>query len=166
MAKNNQTHTISFVVANKPGVLSRIAVIFARRGFNIDALSVSPAFNPKYSRMTITAQGDLGTLEQIIKQSNKLIDALHVSEHTQDNSVHRELALIKIKFTKTDRPIIDKLCKKYNARIIDEANNILIIRQIGITEDLNELEKSLKKYGIREMVRSGKLVMAKGESET
>jgi acetolactate synthase-1/3 small subunit len=166
MTEKNQIHTISFIVANKPGVLSRIAVIFARRGFNIDALSVSPAFNQKYSRMTITAQGDLGTLEQIIKQSDKLIDVLHVSEHTQDNSDHSELALIKIKFTKANRPIIDKLCKKYNAKPIDETNNFLIVRQIGITEDLNELEKSLKKYGIMEMVRSGKLVMATGESET
>ena len=94
-AKNNQrndVHTISLFVANKPGVLVRCAQVFARRGFNIDALVVSPSANPKYSRMTITLSGDPATLDQIIKQTAKLVDVIHCSEHTRKD-VRRKLKI-------------------------------------------------------------------------
>lgn len=160
------THTISFTVANKPGVLVRIALVFARRGYNIDSLVVSPAYDPRFSRMTLTAQGDPETLEQIIKQAKKLIDVIHVSEHTGIDSVHTELALVKIRLNATNRPIVTKLMKRFTARIIDDTDNILIIEQTGTTEELDEFEALLKKYGLLEMVRTGKVVMAKGHSET
>ncbi|MBZ0166059.1 MAG: acetolactate synthase small subunit, partial [Candidatus Omnitrophica bacterium] len=86
MEKKNNIHTISLLVANKPGVLIRCAQIFARRGFNVDSLVVSPAVNPKFSRMTITAQGDPATLEQIIKQTAKLIDVVHAEEHREEET--------------------------------------------------------------------------------
>jgi len=166
MSNKSSIHTISFVVANKPGVLSRIAIVFARRGYNIDALSVSPAFNPRYSSMTITAKGDPGTLDQIIKQTDKLVDVLHVSEHFEDNAVHREVSLVKVKYTSTTKPIIQKLVKKFGATIIEQSPKTLIIEQTGITDQLDEFESNLKRYGVVEMVRSGKLVMAKGQIET
>jgi len=159
-------HTISMLVANKPGVLVRIALVFARRGWNIDSLVVSPSFNPKFSRMTITAQGDSETLEQIIKQVNKLIDVVHASEHNATDAVHSELAFVKIKSTAATKPGITKLAKKYKAHIVDETGNILIIEQTGSTEQLNEFEAALKKYHLIEMVRTGKLVMARGHDET
>ena len=95
--KRKDIHTVSMLVANKPGVLVRCAQVFARRGFNIDALVVSASVNPKFSRMTITAQGDPGTLDQIIKQTSKLIDVIHCGEHTRTDSIDREYALIKVK---------------------------------------------------------------------
>ncbi len=159
-------HTVSLLVANKPGVLVRIALVFARRGYNIDALVVSPTFDPRFSRMTITAQGDGSTLDQIIKQTAKLVDVLHSGEHNEDDAIHRELALVKIKNIPANRRFITQLLKRYKATVVNEDDKILIIEQSGTTKDLDELEKNIKKYGVIEMVRSGKLVMTKGREET
>lgn len=169
MQNQNQrkdSHTISMLVANKPGVLVRCAQVFARRGFNIDALVVSPSVNPKYSRMTVTAQGDRGTLDQIIKQTSKLIDVIHCGEHTRTDAIDREYALVKVKsHSPSQKTAIRKLIKN-RAHIIDESNGAIIIGQIGTTEELDTLEEQLKKFEIIEMVRSGKLVMAKGKEST
>lgn len=164
--KRPDIHTISFLVANKPGVLVRIAQTFARRGFNIDSLVVSPAVNPDYSRMTITAQGDPGTLEQIIKQANKLIDVVHADEHREEDSVHTELALLKVKYTAANKPVISRLIKKFHTRVLDDSEDTLVIEQVGTTEALDELEDALKKYKILEMVRTGKVAMVRGHEET
>ncbi|MBP9854666.1 MAG: acetolactate synthase small subunit [Candidatus Omnitrophica bacterium] len=166
MDKKNNIHTISLLVSNKPGVLIRCAQVFARRGFNIDSLVVSTTINPKYSRMTITAQGDPETLDQIIKQSAKLIDVLHAGEHDEASTVTREYALIKIKSTPNTLPAIKKLAAKYKAKIVDQTSKLLIIEQAGPTSILNEFEEHMKKFTIVEMVRSGKLVMAKGQEAT
>ncbi|HOY09530.1 MAG TPA: acetolactate synthase small subunit [Candidatus Omnitrophota bacterium] len=165
-SERRNIHTISMTVANKPGVLVRIAHVFARRGYNIDSLVVSPAYNPRYSRMTITAQGDPETLDQIIKQAQKLIDVIHANEHTGQDSTHTELAMIKIKVSSANRLIVLKLMKKYRTRVIDDSDNTLIVEQTGTTAELDEFEALMKKYGILEMVRTGKIVMALGHSET
>ncbi len=163
--KNPNVHTISMLVANKPGVLVRCAQVFARRGFNIDALVVSASVNPKYSRMTITATGDPQTLEQIIKQTAKLIDVIHVSEHTGVDSIDREFALFKLNVPPAKRAATLKLIKG-RAHVIDEKQGSLIVGKTGTTDDLDQFEEELKKFGIIEMVRSGKLVMAKGKEST
>ena len=165
LSKRNNIHTISLFVANKPGVLVRCAQVFARRGFNIDALVVSPSANPKFSRMTITASGDRGTLEQIIKQTTKLIDVIHCSEHTGKEAIDREYAMVKIKCTQANRDRIIKLIKS-RAHILDESDGAIIVGQTGTTDELDELEQQLKQFGIIELVRSGKLVMAKGQEPT
>jgi len=159
-------HTISLMVANKPGVLIRCAQVFARRGFNIDSLVVSPAVNPKFSRMTITALGDPATLEQIIKQSAKLIDVIHAEEHDESNTITREFALLKVKVSASTKMTIKNIARKYKARIVDQSDKRFIIEQAGTTTQLDEFEDKMKKYGILEMVRSGKLVIAKGLEET
>ena len=158
-------HTISFLVANKPGVLVRVALVFARRGYNIDSLVVSPSVNPKYSRMTITASGDPQTLEQIIKQSAKLVDVIHVSEHTGIDSITREFALFKVKCPASKKAAIKKAIKT-KAHIVDDHEGALIIGKTGTTEELDCFEMDIKKFGIIEMVRSGKLVMAIGKEPT
>ena len=165
MPKPN-THTISVLVANKPGVLVRIALVFARRAYNIDSLVVSPTVNPKFSRMTITAIGDPGTVEQIIKQTSKLIDVLHVGEQTSLDAVHRELALFKVKTTSANKANIKKLAQKYCAQVIDENSKAIILQHVGTTTDVEEFEAALQREGLAELVRSGKLVMAKGLEET
>jgi acetolactate synthase-1/3 small subunit len=164
--KKDPTHTISILVANKPGVLVRVALVFARRGYNIDSLVVSPSFNPKFSRMTITAKGNLETLDQIIKNVSKLIDVIHASEHDSSHSVDRELALIKMKDTPAIKSAIAKYSKKYHAKIVDTQDKTLIIAQSGATAELDELELLLKKLGVLEYVRSGKLLMARGKEQT
>jgi acetolactate synthase-1/3 small subunit len=164
--KRNNIHTISVFVTNKPGVLVRCAQGFARRGFNIDSLVVSPGVNPKYSRMTITLQGDPGTLEQIIKQTAKLIDVLHVQEHTGQDSLDREYALIKVRCPSSATKSAVKKLIKSRAHIHDDSDGALIIGQAGTTKELDTLEDQLKKFGIIEIVRSGKLAMAKGKEPT
>ncbi|MCK5012533.1 MAG: acetolactate synthase small subunit [Candidatus Omnitrophica bacterium] len=164
--KKKDTHTISMLVANKPGVLVRVALVFARRGYNIDALVVSPSVNPRYSRMTITAKGDPDTLDQIIKQASKLIDMIHAEEHSDIDAVHCELALLKLKATAANKTVIAKLARKFHVRIVNESKEAVIIEQTGTTEELDEFEGLLKKHNIIEMVRSGKLVMAKGKEST
>ncbi len=164
--KSKDTHILSMLVANKPGVLVRVALVFARRGFNIDSLVVSASINPKYSRMTITAKGDLATLDQIIKNLNKLVDVLHASEHDPTHSIDHELALIKVKATPASKTAVVKHSKKYHAKIVDVTDNALIIAQSGVTEELDEFENLMRKYGVIEMVRSGKLLMAQGKEAT
>ena len=166
METKNNIHTISLFVANKPGVLIRCAQVFARRGFNIDSLVVSPAVNPKFSRMTITAQGDPDTLEQIIKQSAKLIDVVHAEEHSEEETITREFALLKVKHTPSALTKIKKMRPIYNARIADQSDKVVVIEQAGTSGELDSFEKEMKPFGIIEMVRSGKLVMAKGVEET
>lgn len=163
--KSKNIHTISFLVVNKPGVLVRIAQVFARRGFNIDALVVSATVDPKYSRMTITAQGNPETLEQIIKQTAKLIDVVHVGEHKADESVEKELALVKIN-ADSAKDEIEKLLKRFHARIVDASEQTLVIEQTGSSDELDELESILKRFGIVEMVRTGKIVIARGKEKT
>ena len=167
LAKDKKNmHTISFLVANKPGVLVRVAQVFARRGFNIDSLVVSSTMDSRYSRMTITASGALETLEQIIKHSNKLIDVIHAGEHTREDAVTKEMALLKIRFKKSDKTSLQKLMKRFHCHSIDETDESLIIEQTGSTEELDEFEVLMKKFHIVEMVRTGKVVMARGTEPT
>jgi acetolactate synthase I/III small subunit len=174
MSDKTLVHTISLLVSNKPGVLALVAAVFSRRGYNIESLVVSPSFDPRFSRMTITAKGDPVTLDQIIKQTAKLIDVIHVSEHKEEDTVHRELALFKVKNIAANRPVIAKLAKRHNGEIIytDEkptkgsSCGTIVVQQIGTTEQLDALEVLLRKYNIIEMVRSGKIAVAKGIQET
>jgi acetolactate synthase-1/3 small subunit len=166
MENKKNIHTISLLVANKPGVLVRVASVFARRGYNIDALVVSPSFNPNYSTMTITAEGDPETLDQIIKQTAKLVDVIHSCEHVEQDAIHRELALVKMKNVAANRSVIEKIIEKYGAKIIEDNQNIMIVALVETTPQLDDFEAMLKKYGVVEVVRSGKLVMTKTKQST
>ena len=166
MTKDSNTHLISFLVANKPGVLVRISQVFARRGFNIDSLVVSATVDEKFSRMTVTAKGDRDTLDQIIKQSAKLIDVIHVAEHTNLDAVHYELALLKIKNTPANKKLIENGKRKFGVRTVETNRSIIIAEQTGTTDQLDAFESLFKKSDIIEMIRSGKLVMAKTKEPT
>lgn len=163
--KKNQ-HTISLLVANKPGVLVRIALVFARRGFNIDSLTVSPSFDERFSRMTITAQGDPATLEQIIKQAGKLIDVLNAEEHAPEKGIEKELALFKVRYKSQSKTALDKVLKKAHARILEKTNEAVIIEHTGTTDEINVLEAGLKPFGLIELVRTGKILIARGNEPT
>ncbi len=122
------THTISILVANEPGVLVRIAQVFARRGYNIDSLVVSPSKEGTSSRITITAEGDPETLDQIIKQASKLVDVLHATDHTGENVIDKELALIKVKAQDETRTGILQLCDHFKAETLDFNHESLVIQ--------------------------------------
>lgn len=165
-AKTESKHTISLYVANKPGVLVRIAQVFARRSFNIDSLVVSEGRNPRYSRMTIVCQGDPDTLEQIIKQCAKLVDVLHASEHEKGTVIEKEFALVKVKATAGNRSEILQISEHFKAETVDFTEESLILQVSGSTEKLDAMAALLDKYGIVEQVRTGKVLMARGLAET
>ncbi|ADL11757.1 acetolactate synthase small subunit [Acetohalobium arabaticum] len=158
-------HTVSVLVANKSGVLARIASLFSRRGFNIDSLSVGTTENPTVSRITIVVEGDEHVLEQVTKQLNKLIDVHKVSDITNDSSVDRDLALIKVKATPKDRSEIMQVVDIFRGKIVDVASDSLMIEITGDEEKVNALEELLRPFGIVELVRTGKIAMVRGDKE-
>ncbi|NKB23420.1 MAG: acetolactate synthase small subunit [Kiritimatiellae bacterium] len=159
-------HTLGVYVSNKPGVLARIAQVFARRGYNIDSLVVSSGILGNYSRMTITAQGDPKGLDQIIKQVNKLVDVLHCVDHTHDDAVVRELALIKIEAGVDKRTEILQIVEHFGCKTVDLTEDSLIIMVAGHSDKVDALIEMLRKYRIIELVRTGKVLMARGVQET
>ncbi len=160
-------HTISLLVANKPGVLVRISLVFARRGYNIESLVVSPALDGKFSRMTITAEGDKETLEQIIKQTAKLVDVVSATEHkVEEGILEKEMALVKVTCQEGDRTAIFQIVEHFKGLTIDFSEESLIISITGSTEKLNCAISMLKKFGIKELVRTGKILMTRGSAQT
>lgn len=159
-------HSISLLVSNKPGVLIRIALVFARRGYNIDSLVVSPSHSGKYARMNIVASGEPKTLEQILKQLNKLIDVLHARDHTGETAVEKELALIKIRCSPQKRSEVLQIAEHFKAQTVDLSETTLMLQVTGGTEKLDAAESMLDGYGIVEMVRTGKVIMSRGETGT
>ncbi|MDP6449819.1 MAG: acetolactate synthase small subunit [Lentisphaeria bacterium] len=159
-------HSISLLVNNKPGVLIRISLVFARRGYNIDSLVVSPAHNRQFSRMSITASGDPETLVLILGQLNKLVDVIHATDHTGDIVVQRELALIKVDCPAERRTEVLQISEHFKCQSVDISDTTVLLEATGNSDKLDALELMLEKYGIVEIVRSGKLVMARGASAT
>lgn len=155
-------HTISVIVENKPGVLARTAGLFRRRGFNIDSLAVGVTENPDISRMTIVVEGDQPLLEQVTKQVSKLIDVIRVISLDDDVSIGRELALIKVNADQKSRSEIIQVVDIFRARIIDVAPRSLIVEVTGDENKINAITQLLGQFGIKEMVRTGKVALQRG----
>ncbi len=158
-------HTISLFVANKPGVLLRITLVFARRGFNIESLVVSSAFDGRFSRMTITAKGDEKVLEQIVKQLGKLVDVIDSRDNSDEVAMERELALIKVKISVNKRPELLQVVDHFKAKTIDLTDDSMIIEVSGSSEKITAFIDLLGPYDVIELVRSGKMVMQRGLQE-
>ncbi len=159
-------HTISLYVHNRPGVLVRVALVFARRGYNIESLVVSPAASGDFSRMTITSRGDPATLEQMIRQLAKLVDVVHAVDHTGDSSYATEIALIKVEARVDERTEILQIAEHFKAKVADYGTDSLMLRAYGSSEKLDALIELLRAHGLRELVRSGKILMTRGLAET
>ncbi len=155
-------HTISVLVNNRPGVLARTAGLFARRGFNIDSLAVSTTQDPNVSRMTIVVDGPDKILEQISKQLYKLLDVIKVLDHQDEAVVTRELALVKVDAEPTVRGEIMQTVSIFRANIVDVSERTFTIEVTGSAEKIDALVNLLKKYGIREMMRTGRIVLSRG----
>jgi len=156
-------HTIAVIVENRAGVLSRVSGLFSRRGYNIHSLAVGTTEDENLSRMTIVVQGDDETLEQIVKQLYKLIDVVRVHELSNISAVDRELVLIKVSANEAVRPEIQQIVDIFRAKIVDLGESALIVEATGDSEKIDALENMLKKYGIKEMVRTGKISLARSE---
>ena len=155
-------HTLAVLVENRSGVLARVAGLFSRRGYNIDSLAVGVTEDPEISRMTIVVQGDEAVLEQVTKQFNKLVDVIKVSDIGEDDAVERELALIKVAADVNTRVEIIQIADIFRARIIDVAPNSMTVEVTGDEGKINAIEKRLRQFGIKEMVRTGKIVLVRG----
>jgi len=156
-------HTLSVLVENKAGVLSRVSGLFSRRGYNIESLAVGTCEEPGTSRITIVCIGDDAGIEQVMKQLNKLIDVIKVSDITENERVERELALIKVNAEPgTSRAEIMQLATIFRAQIIDVGTKTIILSVAGDTDKIDALERLLNQYGVKELVRTGRIAMLRG----
>ena len=159
-------HTISIRTKNEPGVLMRICQVFARRGFNIDSLVVAGSRDDSFSRMTIGVTGHIGGLEQIIKQVNKLIDVIHCYEHTSDDAVAKEMIMVKFLVAKEDRTDAINIIEHFDGRTVDLTHSSIIAMIIGESSVVDSALEMLSQFEIIETVRTGRVVMARGEAAT
>ena len=162
----SQKHTISMRVHNRPGVLSRIAQVFARRGFNIDSLVVSRGHQRGFSRMTIGCEGERKILGQIVKQLDKLIDTVHAAEYVASQAVEREIALFKVTVNAENRTEVFQVIEVFKGRTVDISERTVTVELTGDSEKLDAFENQVQSYGLVEMIRSGKLVIARGPERT
>lgn len=160
---SKKRHTVSVLVANRSGVLARIAGLFSRRGFNIDSLSVGTTQEDDISRITLVVAGDDRELEQVTKQLNKLIDVYKVSDITEDETINRGLALIKVQTNSETRSEIMQIVDSFRGKIVDVAANSITVEITGTEDKIEAIEDLLSSFGIKELVRTGKISMARGE---
>ena len=156
-------HTISILVRNEFGVLSRVAGLFSARGFNIESLTVAETLDPQYSRMTIVTAGNEQIIEQILKQLRKLIDVIKVSDLTGKDFVERELALIKVRAKDDTRPEVLRIVDIFRAKVVDVTPKTYTIQLTGAEEKIQALVNLLKPMGIREIIRTGRVAIPRGD---
>ena len=155
-------HTLSVLVENKPGVLARVAGLFSRRGFNIDSLAVGPTEHADISRMTIVVNVEDLPLEQVTKQLNKLVNVIKIVELDAAASVQRELLLLKVRADATTRSHVLETVQLFRAKVVDVAADAVTIEATGTTDKLDALIRVLEPFGIRELVQSGLVAVARG----
>lgn len=155
-------HVLVAIVLDKPGVLNRVASLMRARNFNIESLAVSHTDERDISRMTITLHGDDVAVEQAAKQLYRLIDVLKVQDVTAEPTVQHELALIKVRATDRNRPEVVSIAEMAHARVVDVAPEAVIVEAIGTEDEVDAVVALLRGFGIKELVRTGTVVMARG----
>ncbi len=154
-------HTLSVLVENKFGVLARIATIIAGRGFNIDSLTVGETEDPTTSRMTIVFQGDDRTIDQVKKQLNRMVDVITVQDLTKGEFIDRELMLVRVAVTSKNRAEVMDIAQSLKAKVDDVGTKSLVLQIVGDTAKILSALELLKPYGIKEIVRTGRIAMAR-----
>lgn len=166
MAKEH-THIISTIVEHKPGVLYTVSNLFRRRGFNIDNISVGSAEETGLARMTITVKGDDRTIEQVVKQLNKLIDVIKVTRLDPDNIVTRELALIKVNtMNAKSRSDLINYADIFRARVVDVSSESLMVEITGTSDKIDAFIDLMKPFGLKEVARTGITALSRGAKST
>ena len=156
-------HTLSVLVEDKPGVLTRVAGLFAARGFNINSLAVGPTADDGLSRMTIVVDVDRKPLEQVTKQLNKLINVIKIIEHEPGDAVERELMLVKVKAVGDDRPRVMEIANVFRGSVVDVTRSSLTLEATGRPEKLEALLSLLGDFGVVELSRTGRIALARGD---
>ena len=156
------THVLSLLVENTPGLLTRVAGLFARRGFNIDSLAVGPTEHPEVSRMTIVVDVEGSPLEQVTKQLNKLIEVIKIVELDGAASINRELLLVKVRADADSRGQVLDAVQLFRAKVVDIAPDAVTIQAVGNSDKLGDLLRVLEPFGIRELVQSGQVAIGRG----
>jgi len=164
--RTGRKHTLSILTENKPGVLSRIAGLFARRGFNIDTLTVGPTDDPQISRFTITIDGAEHSIDQVTKQLHKLINVIKIRDLEPDETVARELAVFKLAVDGAARAEVMQVCEIFRGKVVDVSRRSIILEVTGTTEKIEAFERMVRPFGLVEMMRTGEIAIARGRSET
>ena len=165
MIQNNSEpnkHTIAVLVENRFGVLSRVAGLFSARGYNIESLSVGETLDPTVSRMTLVVRGDAFVIEQVIKQLHKLIDVIKVTDLTEENHVEREMILVKVNAEPTSRAEILRIADIFRAKVVDVTPATYTLEATGDESKVTAIVELLRPFGIQELVRTGKVAIARG----
>jgi acetolactate synthase-1/3 small subunit len=159
-------HILSILVENKPGVLTRVAGLFARRGFNIDTLAVGPTEDPTQSRITMTLDGGTHPIDQVTKQLHKLVNVLKIRDLEPPEAVARELALFKISADSAVRGEVMQIVEIFRAKIIDVTKRSIIVEVTGTDDKVEAFEKMVRPFGLIEMARTGEIAISRGRTET
>lgn len=156
-------HIISVLVENQFGTFNRVVTMFSGKGFNVSSLTIGETENPEISRMTIVTAGDDKIIEQVVKQLNRLIDTIKVVDLTESSTVQRELALVTVNYQKSTRAEIMDVCEIFRGNIVDINNKTMMVEITGPPEKINAAVNVLEPFGIKEIARSGNVVLKRGE---
>jgi acetolactate synthase I/III small subunit len=164
--RTGRKHILSIIVENKPGVLTRISGLFARRGFNIDTLAVGPTDDDTVSRITLTLDGAVHPIDQVTKQLHKLVNVLKIRDLEPEETVARELAVFKVAADGAARTEVMQICEIFRAKIIDVTKRSVIAEVTGTCEKVDAFERLVRPFGLIEMARTGEIAISRGRGET
>ena len=164
--RTGRKHVLSILVENKSGVLTRIAGLFARRGFNIDTLTVGPTEDEYVSRITLTVDGALHPIDQVTKQLHKLVNVLKIRDLEPDDTVARELSLFKVAADGTQRAEVLQAVEIFRGKVVDVTRKSLIVEITGTTDKIDAFEEMVRPFGLVEMMRTGEIAISRGRGET
>lgn len=164
--RTGRKHILSILVENKPGVLTRIAGLFARRGFNIDTLAVGPTDDPTLSRITLTLDGAMHPIDQVTKQLHKLVNVIKIRDLEPAETVARELALFKVSADGSTRAEVMQMVEIFRGKIIDISKRSVIVEVTGSFDKIEAFERMVRPFGLIEMARTGEIAISRGRGET
>ena len=164
--RTGRKHILSILVENKAGVLTRVASLFARRGFNIDTLTVGPTEDEQFSRITLTFDGAMHPVDQVTKQLHKLISVLKIRDLEPNDTVSRELALFKVSVEGPQRAEVMQICEIFRGKVVDVTRRSVILEITGTTEKIEAFERMVRPFGLIEMMRTGEIAISRGRGET
>ena len=164
--RTGRKHVLSILVENKSGVLTRIAGLFARRGFNIDTLTVGPTEDEHVSRITLTVDGALHPIDQVTKQLHKLVNVLKIRDLDPADTVARELALFKVSADGASRAEVMQICEIFRAKIVDVNKRSVVAEITGTCDKVDAFERLVRPFGLVEMARTGEIAISRGRAET
>ena len=164
--RTGRKHVLSILVENKSGVLTRIAGLFARRGFNIDTLTVGPTEDEQVSRVTLTVDGALHPIDQVTKQLHKLVNVLKIRDLEPRETLARELALFKVSADGASRAEVMQICEIFRGKVVDVTKRSVVIELTGTCDKVDAFERLVRPFGLIEMARTGEIAISRGRGET